>query len=585
MKKINGKPVSPGIIFGKALIFNYEKKIIFKQKIEKDLIDIEIQRFDNAVKKTRAQLKKIYNDLEKVMEKDSALIIETQYLLLKDGDLISDIKDLISSNSVRSEWAIKQVDEKYIDFFDNISDISFREKRNDISDVLNRLIRNLKKSEKQIDTDIENVILVSDDIPPSIAANLMSKAKLLGIILNEGGETSHTVILARTLEIPTILDTKNATEIIKNDDFLILDGLNGEIIINPSNTVLSKYHIKKKKYQAYKKKLDKVILLPDVTKDKKQFNLLANIELPTEVDLVQAHAAKGIGLYRTEFLFSDESVALSVDKQYIIYKNIAQKIFPNPLTIRTFDVGRDKSYNYFKSVKEENPALGKMAVRLFLKEEKLFRTQIKAILRANESGNIKILFPMITEIEEIHSIKKMIHELRDELEREKRLPGKDVEIGIMIEIPGAVKIIKYLKEEIDFFSIGTNDLIQYLLAVDRNNSSVSYLFNPFHPAVTQVLFEIKHEISRIGKEVVVCGEMAGRALTALMLLGMGFTNFSMNPFSIIEIKRIFTKIDYSYIKEIVKELENFSLKADAERFFKKRLQKKYPDLFVKQPGF
>jgi phosphotransferase system enzyme I (PtsI) len=585
MKKIKGKPVSSGIVFGKALLFNCQNKVIFKENIKKDLIHIEIERFDNAVKKTRAQLKKIYNDLEKIMEKSSALIIETQYLLLKDENLIDEIKNLITSNSVRAEWAIKQVDEKYIDFFDNISDITFREKRSDISDVLNRLIRNLKKSEKQIDSDIGNVILVSDDIPPSIAAKLMSRTKLLGIILNEGGETSHTVILARTLEIPTILDTKNATEIIKNDDFLIVDGLKGEIIINPSNTILDRYYIKRKKYQAYKEKLDRVIQLPDMTKDKKQFNLLANIELATEISLVQSHGAKGIGLYRTEFLFSDESVALSANKQYMIYKSIAQEIFPDPLTIRTFDVGRDKNYNYFKSVKEGNPALGKMAVRLFLKEEKLFRTQIKAILRANESGNIKILFPMITEIEEIHSIKKIIYELKNELKMEKKLPGKEVEIGIMIEIPGAVKIIKYLKEEIDFFSIGTNDLIQYLLAVDRNNSSVSYLFSPFHPAVIQVLFEIKHEISRIGKDVVVCGEMAGRALTALMLLGMGFTNFSMSPLSIIEIKKIFTKIDYNYVKEIVKQLVNFSLKTDTERFLKERLQKKYPDLFVEQPGF
>ena len=585
MKTIKGKPVSSGIIIGKALLFNSQKKIVLREKIGKEQIDIEIKRFNNAVKKTRAQLRKIYNNLQKTMGKDSALIIETQYLLLTEGNLLNDIKDLIISKSVKSEWAIKEIEKKYTDIFNNIPDLSFREKRNDISDILNRLIDNLQKTHRTIDSNIENVILVADDLPPSIAANIMSEGKLLGLVLDEGGETSHTIILAKTLGIPAILDTRNATELITNDDELIVDGLSGEIVINPTKSSISKILIKKEKYELYKNRLKNVIKLPDKTKDNFEFNLMANIELPFESDIVQSYGAKGIGLFRTEFLFTDPSIALSVDQQYLIYKNMAQKIFPHQLVIRTYDVGRDKGYNYFKSEKEANPALGNMAIRLFLKKSELFKLQIKSILRANQSGNIKILFPMITEIEEIFSIKKIIEDIKEELKKEKKLPDKTLKLGVMIEIPGSVKLIKHLKDEIDFFSIGTNDLIQYLLAVDRNNSAVSYLFNPFHPAVIEILFEIIEETTKIGKEVTVCGEIAGQTFTALMLLGMGYTNFSMNPLSLIEIKRIFTNVHYSKVKSTVKNLVKLSSRGEIEEYLTETMLSKYPHLFIKQPVF
>jgi len=488
MKQIKGKSVCSGIISGKALLFNSQKQIVLKEKITKDAIEAELNRFNHTVKITKAQLKKIYNNLIKTMGKDSALIIETQYLLVKEGDLINAIKKSITTESVKAEWAIKQIEKKYIDVFNKISDLSFRERSNDISDVLIRLINNLKSNESEDEPDIENVILVADDIPPSIAANLMSKGKILGLVLDGGGETSHTVILARTLEIPTILDTANATELISNDDIVIVDGLSGEVTINPTRSFTAKISIKQERYQVHKESLKEVIKLPDLTKDKHRFNLLGNIELPFESDILQSYGAKGIGLYRTEFLFMDPAIAFSVDRQYMIYKNIANKFFPNPVVIRTFDVGRDKSSDHLKKEKENNPALGTMAVRLFLEEKDLFKTQLKAILRANESGNINLLFPMVTEIEEIHTIKKILRQSKEELINEKKFPGKDVRLGIMIEIPGAVKIIDHLKDEIDFFSVGTNDLIQYLLAVDRNNSNVSYLYNPFHPAVIDILF-------------------------------------------------------------------------------------------------
>jgi len=586
MKKIKGKPVSSGIITGKALLFNSHNEIVLKENISEDAVRHELNRFDDAARKTRAQLKKIYNSLQKTMGKDSAMIIETQYLLLKEGNLVNDIKDIVSSQLVNCEWAVKEIENNYIEVFNNIADLSFKQKINDISDVLTRLLNNLKKSEKEDEYDIENVILVADDIPPSVAANLMSKGKLLGVVLDFGGETSHTTILARTLQIPTILHTSNASQLVANGDILIVDGISGEVVINPTKSEIAKISIKKEKYQVYQDQLREVIKLPDLTRDKHAFNLLGNIELAFESDRVQDCGAKGIGLFRTEFLFMDPSTAFSFDQQYMIYKNIAQKMYPHPVVIRTFDVGRDKTYNYFKVDEEEvNPALGTMAVRLFLKEKKVFKTQIKAILRANEAGNIKILFPMITEVEEVHSIKKMVAEVREELRAERKLPEREIQFGIMIEIPGAVSLIKHLAAEVDFFSIGTNDLIQYLLAVDRNKDSVSYLYNPFHPAVIRVLMEIMEEINKIGKEATICGEMAGKPFTALMLLGMGYTTFSMTPLAITEIKRIFTQVHYSYVKKTVKELTKLSSKTEIEEYLIETMLKKYPELFLKQPIF
>ncbi|MCK5055811.1 MAG: phosphoenolpyruvate--protein phosphotransferase [Candidatus Aminicenantes bacterium] len=585
MKILKGKPVSPGIATGKALIFNSKREAILKEKIDEEAIETEIDRFNNSVKKTRAQLKKIFNNLKKVMGKEPALIIDTQYQLLEDGNLTQDIKEFIISNSVKAEWAIKQIEKKYLDFFNEIPDLSFRERGNDISDVLVRVINNLKSTKGSVEAGMENVILVADELPPSIAANLMSAGKLLGLVLDYGGETSHTIILARTLEIPAVLDTRNATELISSDDLLVVDGLSGEIMINPPRSSISKIAIKKEKYQLYKDRLKQVIKLPDKTKDNHSFTLLGNIELPFESELIQSYGAKGLGLFRTEFLFMDQEVASSCERQYLIYKNIARNIYPGPVVIRTYDIGRDKTYNYFKAEKESNPALGSMAVRLLLQEKKLFKTQIKAILRANENGNIKMLFPMITELEEIHTIKKLIKETKEELLEEKKYPGKEVEVGIMIEIPGAVKLIKYLGDEIDFFSIGTNDLVQYLLAVDRNNSSVSYLYSPYHPAVIEILIEIITETTKIGKEVTICGEIAGRAFTSLMLLGMGYRNFSMNPPSIIETKRIFTRIHYVYLKKIVKQLSRLASRTEIEEYLIESMLKKYPDLFIKQPDF
>ena len=580
MVRFKGKAVSPGIAMGKALLYNFTREVVLAEPINPKAVEREIWRLENAVKKSRAQLKKIHLGLQKIMGKDAAFIIETQHMLLTDSHLLGEIKNTIQGKLVKAEWAIQSVERKYLEVFRTIPDLSFKAKGNDISDVLNRLIANLSKSAAARPAAAAppgQVILVADDITPSEAATLMSNRRLLGLVLNKGGETSHTAILARTLGIPAILDTGRATELIASGDTVAVDSVNGEVIVQPTPEAALEINRKIEQFGQYKEQLKALSRLPELTRDQHQFHLYANIELPFESEVVQSYGAKGIGLFRTEFLYLDSKMSISEEEQCLIYKQIAQNIFPHPLVIRTYDLGRDKS-DPDRPRREENPSLGLMAVRLFLKEREPFKVQIKAVMRANASGNIRILFPMVTEIEEVRAIREIMAEAKLDLQRAGTYPKKDVQVGIMLEIPAAVGLIRHLGDAVDFYSVGSNDLIQYLLAVDRNNTDVAHLFSPFHPAFLHILREIRSEVDRAGKEVTVCGEMAGQRLPALMLLGMGFTNFSMNALSIAEIKGVFTRVDYARLRRVVAHLKRFGSRTEIEGYLRSELEKQYPGL-------
>lgn len=585
MLKLNGKSVSPGIAAAEAHVYNPGDHIVPQRSIGEKECDTEFRRLHRSIQATRKQLKDIAGNLKEAMGDDSALIIGTQSQLLDEGNLVAEIEKTIRADNINTEWALTRIEDKYTKIFKRIQDPTFRERVNDISDLLRRLQRNLRRNKDEATPTLNNVILVARDIAPSEAAYLMSRGNLKGMILSEGGETSHTVILARTLEIPAVMNVEQAHTRIRSGDALIVDGLSGEVLVNPDQRTRKSYHIKQEKYAGYMERSRQVLTLPDRTLDGHDFTLSANIELPMEVDLLQSYGSVGIGLFRTEFLLTDPAVARSEEEQFQIYRNLARRVYPKPLILRTFDVGRDKQYGTVAHHPEPNPALGTMAVRLFLKAPELFRIQIKAALRANESGNLRILFPMVTEIEEIHSIRRILDECRKELVNEGRNNLRETPLGIMIEIPGAVHLIPHLESAVDFLSVGTNDLIQYLLAVDRNNPSVSHLYNPFHPSVIHNLQEISSSAAAINKEINVCGELAGQGFTALMLLGMGYTHFSMNPVSIIEIKRLFTHIHHKFLCRVVRKLTAFPSRSDAEEYFIEQMVGKYPDLFTKQSLF
>jgi len=580
MVRIKGRAVSTGIGSGRALLYKAHEEVVHRIAIAEDEVEKELWRLSNALRKTSAQLKKIRHDLEKVVGRDSALIIESQSLLLKDSNLVDAIRDQIREQRVRSEWAIKEVERKYSGLFQKVADRTFQEKIRDISDVLGRIIANLRRSPGAVEESPEgDLVLVADDLTPSEAAKLIGRGGIQGIVLTGGGETSHTVILARAREIPTIVGATGATEAVTAGDPVVVDGVAGEVIIRPTVAILAEVEQKRQQYQAYRVHLGAVSRLPNQTRDGRRFNLLANIELPEEVDHAMASGAMGIGLFRTEFLYLDARAGLSEDEQVLTYKELAQKAFPHPAVIRTFDLGRDKVEPGGESG-EENPSLGQMAVRMFLKRREEFKLQLRAILRANQSGNIRLLLPMITEIEEVLAVRALLAEATEELARKGRAPARKTPVGIMIEIPGVIPLMPHLRGLVDFFSVGTNDLIQYVLAVDRNNHAVSYLYSPFHPAVVSALRAIRRHADQLGCEITVCGEMAGQCFPGLMLLGLGFTDFSMNPMAISEQKRIFTGVDTRFLKTTVNKLSAISSRSQVEETLIEALVRRYPALFL-----
>lgn len=586
MSILRGKPVSSGIVSAHAhLFFSHENRLESDHPLPASSIDNELNRLQNALKKSRAQLKKIHKTVEKKMGSSSALIIAIQGQLLDDPSLIKEIKEKITREQLRCETAIRLVEKKYIDIFSKIPDLTFQERQNDLSDILQRIAANLSSQFAQSSKKESPYILVTRDLHPSKAAQIMSSGLIAGLILEEGGENSHTSILARTMGIPAVIQVHKALDTVQEGDFLFLDALLGQIYVAPSKEEIFKLNGKKEKYTLYKTRLKEIIPLPSQTMDGQNFSLMGNIELEFETTMAKDHGAAGIGLFRTEFLFMDGDVAQHTSKQALIYKNVAQSFYPSQVVIRTFDVGRDKAVPDFNNDEGCNSALGAMAVRIFLKKPDLLIRQIKGIIRANESGNISILFPMITTIEEIFSLKALVKDCYAQVKKEQATIPKCPPVGIMVEVPAAIKLIPFLKDHIDFFSVGSNDLTQYLLAVDRNNSEVSSLYTPFHPALVEALLEISSACRSIGKPVTVCGEMAGKSVSALMLLGMGFRRFSMNPLALMEIKRVLTHVHASYATHVVKKIRHFPSASMIEEYLIEQFLRKYPELFIKQPFF
>ncbi len=580
MKRIKGKSVLSEIVKAEAFLYkSNHQHIQTHRKFIKD-VEKEIFKFNNALKKSRAQLKKILIDLQKIGNQELSLIIDSQLMILKDQNFLSEIKELIKKENANADWAIQQVEKKYLEIFQKIPDLTIKERSKDISDLLRRILGNLSAySTPDNFPQRGRFILVADDLTPSEAAKFLAKKSVAGLVLNQGGETAHTVILARSVGIPTIFATENATEHIQQGDTVIIDGISGEVIINPTKIVVDEISIKKNEYKLYFKTLKSVKSKPDLTRDNYSFSIFANIDIPFEAEMAIDNGAKGIGLFRTEFFYLNSFEKPDEESQFLVYKDLARKLYPLPLVIRTFDLGRDK-IEAQDSQKEENPSLGMMAIRFFLKNRSLLEKQLKAIIRANQFGNIRILFPMVTEIEEIFTLKKIILEIYQDLINRKKIQHPLPQIGIMIEIPAIVHLIPYLKDEVDFFSIGTNDLIQYLLAVDRNNRSLSYLYSCFHPAVIKTLQEIYLNCRRIKKNVTICGEMASNNLTSLLLLGIGFNNFSMNPQSIFKVKNVFINTNQKKLNKIIEKLFTLRSKDEIEKTFLEGVLKTNPRLDV-----
>lgn len=580
--RLRGIGVSPGIAIGEVsltekVVFTSRKEIIPSHKVK-----AELKRLGKAAERTRQQLTQIQESVKKKMGEGHSVIFEAHLLILEDESLKDDIQNIITAEKSRVEWAISRVHEKYQQLFESIADDYFRQRKSDVADVLSRLYKNLEPAEQKKKDDGGEKILVAHDLLPSEAALRLSRGNVLAVAMDMGGPTSHTAILARSLNIPAVVGLRNITHKVKNGDRLIVDGTDGEVIINPPLAIGREFIHKKRKYDEYRKELKKTAKLASITLDEMRFHTLANIELPEEVNLAFSLGAEGIGLFRSEFIYL-QSASIPTEEEHIaIYSQLARKAHPSPVYIRTVDVGGEKSLPQLKIEKEPNPALGLRAIRLSLRDKDLFKTQLRAILKASTLKNMRILIPMITEIEEIVQVKLLFEEVKQDLREKKVKFDEDIPLGVMIEVPAAAALTDVLVREVDYLSIGTNDLIQYYLAVDRSNELVSYLFKPFHPSILRIIRFIIETAQRAGKEVTVCGEMAADPLSAIVLLGFGLRKFSMNPIFIPRVKKALRSVEYKTVKRIVQEALALRTAQEIEEHLIEKILVKHPKAFLMQ---
>jgi len=580
--RLRGIGVSPGIGIGEVCL---TERILFssrKETVASSKVSEEVRRLKKAVERTQNELLHLSREIKEKMGDEHAFVFEAHLLILKDQSLFSTMEQIIREEKAKSEWALTQVNKKYQELFDSIADDYFRQRKSDVSDVLARIYGNLelKKEKKAAQREAKKMILVAHELLPSEAAMRLSQGNVLALATDMGGPTSHTAILARSLNIPAVVGLHNVTRQVKSGDFLVVDGTDGEVIVNPPLAIKKEFQSKKEKYGNYFKELKKTAKLKSVTLDDVKFYPLANIELPEEVGMAFSFGAEGIGLFRSEFIYLQRETLPTEEDHYAVYSRIAKAAYPSPVYIRTVDIGGEKSLPQLKIEKEPNPALGLRAIRFSLSNRDLFRVQLRAILRASSSKNVRVLIPMVTEMEEIGEFKLLFEEVKEELERERVKFDKQIKLGVMIEVPAAAAITDILVKEVDFLSIGTNDLIQYYLAVDRSNEYVSYLYKPLHPSVLRLVKFVIQTALREGKDITVCGEMAADPLAALVLLGFGLRTFSMNPIFIPRIKKALRSVELRTVEKVVEEALSLKTAQDIEEHVIEKILAKHPKAFL-----
>ena len=577
--RLRGIGVSPGIVQGEAVLAESVRFPARKSYIPPHRVEEELARLRAALAETREGLAALKREVGARIGEDHAFIFDAHRLILEDRVLLDGLEKLIREENVDSETALAEMHEHYRKIFEAIEDEYFRERQSDVTDVLGKVVRNLSAGKEAGIEEVRGRILVAHDLLPSEAALRMSRGKVLAVALDMGGPTSHVAILARSLNIPTVVGLHDISQKIQSGDTLIVDGTDGEVLVHPPPTVRKEFLSKKEKYDNYRRDLRKVARLRSATLDGVRFFPMANIELPEEVGNALSYGAEGIGLFRSEYIYLQRSSLPSEEDHLEVYARLAQETHPRPVYIRTVDIGGDKSLPQLQIEKEPNPALGLRAIRFSLRTQDLFRVQLRAILRASVPGNLRILIPMITEIEEITEVKAIFSEVKTEL-RGQGIPfDEKIPLGIMIEVPAAAAISDILIKEVDFFSIGTNDLIQYHLAVDRSNEFVSYLYKPLHPSVLRLVRFIIATALKEGKDVAVCGEMAADPLSAIMLLGFGLRRFSMNPNFIPRVKKALRAVDVRTVRRIVNQALELRSAQEVEEHLIEKLLIKHPDAF------
>jgi phosphotransferase system enzyme I (PtsI) len=578
---LEGIGASPGIIIGKAFLLYDDAlpwpAIPLTSEME---ISREIDHLKQALNKSNQQLLDLKKKLEHKKYKEVAFIIDAQALILQDRMLVENTITAIKEKKIDAVSAVKNTISELGKIFEDIGDEHLKEKKTDIDYIGERIVKNLLgKHHQDLSSITEKSIIVADNLSPADTANF-DAGVVQGFATNVGGKTSHTAIIARALDLPSVVGLKKVTHYVKMGDTIIVDGTRGVVIIRPTAETLKDYAEKKQRYEQLGRDLFRFKDLDATTPDGFNVTLLANIELIEELPSVHYYGAEGIGLYRTEFLYLSRKDLPTEKEHFAVYQKLITSTAPYPVTVRTLDLGGDKFLSRINCANEMNPIMGLRAIRLCLKETTVFKTQLRAILRASAFGEIRVLFPMISGMQEILQIKEIMEQVKEELSGSSIPFNPDIKIGIMIEIPSAATIADLLAKEVDFFSIGTNDLIQYTLAIDRGNEQVSYLYNPLHPAVIRLIRTIVAAAHDNNIEAVLCGEMAGEPLYVPLLLSLGIEQLSMNPLCTLKIKKIVRSITRRECHEIMEGLEHFKTGIEMENFMRGEMKKRFSEEFI-----
>lgn len=575
MMELKGIPASPGIVTGKAFLYIDDNPPVPKYDISPSIIPLELERFEEAQRKAIRELELLKERTGSDMSEETLAVLDSHLMLLQDQEVRERIEKELYAQKKNIEWVIHMTIQSFLEKLNHTSDPYLRERTADINDVTRRVLNHLLHRERISLSDIEEeVILVGKDLLPSEAI-AMNKQAILGIALDEGGKTSHTAILARAFEITAVLGLREITKHVQTGDEILIDGNKGIVILKPD--VATKKSYLKTLEARTRKEVELLSLneLPAETKDGKLIRLLGNIEVPEEVEALKGHGAEGVGLYRSEFLFLNPGRLPSEQMQYEAYRRVLEAMEGKTVTIRTLDLGGDKIVPNLVDVSEKNPLLGWRAIRFCLSREQIFRTQLKALFRASVHGKLQIMFPMISGIEELNQTLEIVDQVKQELRSEGIPFNEKVAVGCMIEIPSAALTSDVLARKVEFFSIGTNDLIQYTIAVDRGNQRTAYLYEPFHPAVLRLIRMTVENAHAVGIPVAMCGEMAGDPLATVILIGLGLDELSMNAFSIPAVKKIIRSVSMAEAEELVGTVMEMRSGKEIDTYVQQLMEKRF----------
>jgi len=574
-----GVPSSPGFAMGRVFpVINREISVV-EETLPESRIPTEEQLFLKAVSKTAKEIAQIKEISESRAGLKDSMIFATHLMILQDPQLVNGVLEKIRVGHKNARWAVHVVLGAFIDKFEAIDSPAMRDRATDLRDLYNRLMAAMEDSGPVLE-DIaaeDGVVLVAHEILPSLLMSI-KPGQVSAIVMDTGGRTSHVAILARSLQIPAVFGLRNLAGLVKPDDMIIVDGSGGKVIVNPNEDDIRRFHERQEVYERQRRELYTMRQLEPMTRDGKYITLHANIELPTESDKVKDYGATGIGLFRSEFLYFRKDVP-SEEEQEDAYRLILSNMAPNPVTIRTLDAGGDKLVPGVTSPNEANPFMGWRSIRVCLDKKDIFRAQLKAMLRASSAGNLRILLPMISSMSELHQAKECIEECRQAVIAEGTKIG-DIKVGVMIEVPAAVMLVDKLAKEVDFFSLGTNDLIQFTLAVDRTNELITDMFQPHHPAVLSMIYQTVVAAHREGIPVAVCGEMSSDPLSVLLLVGLGVDELSMTPWSVMATKKIIRSINFEDVRETALTILQLDDAKDVNEYLYKKYAQTITDLGI-----